>query len=152
MNNLQYGPKGLALTKSFEDCKLTAYQDPGGIWTIGWGHTGSDVYAGETISQQQADLLLQSDLKASVWAVNHFVDANVMLTQNQFDALVDFAYNLGVGALHSSTLLRLVNAGDFADAAPEFLRWDHVNGTTVPGLTRRRQAEMELFETPEENA
>lgn len=146
---MQYGPAGLALTKSFEGCELTAYQDQRGVWTIGWGHTGNMVYEGQTITQQQADVLLQSDLLAAVWAVNHFVDAAVMLTQNQFDALVDFAFNVGVSALHGSTLLRMVNDGDFTAAAEQFKAWDHVRGVIVPGLLRRREAEAALFRTPD---
>ena len=146
MANFTYGDAGLALTKSFEGCVLTAYADQGGVWTIGHGHTGQGVHAGLTITQDQADTFLESDLAGSVACVNRLVTANI--NQNQFDAMVDFVFNMGCASLAQSTLLRDVNTGNFADAATQFLRWDHVRGVVVSGLTRRRQAEATLFNAP----
>jgi len=146
MANFSYSNAGLALTKSFEGLELTAYQDQVGVWTIGYGHTGSGVHGGLVITQEQADQLLESDVAGSVACVNRAVTSDI--SQNQFDALVDFTFNLGCSTLLSSTLLRFVNAGDFAEAAPQFLRWDHAGGVVVPGLLRRRQQEMTLFQTP----
>jgi lysozyme len=138
-----YSDAGLTLTKNFEGCRLSAYADQGGVWTIGYGHTGPGVHAGLTITQDQADIFLQSDTAGAVACVNKLVTGPIV--QCQFDALVDFAFNLGCACLATSTLLRAVNAGDFAGAANEFLRWDHVGGMVVPGLLRRRQAESQMF-------
>ena len=131
------------LVKEFEGCKLDAYQDIIGVWTIGYGHTG-DVSAGQEISQQEADLLLQHDLSEKADAVEKLLQVDV--TQSQFDALVSFAYNLGVGNLASSTLLRMINSGEADQASPQFLRWDKAGGVEVDGLERRRKAEKLLFE------
>ena len=140
---------GLALIKSFEGCELTAYPDPGtggDPWTIGYGHTGPDVQPGLTITQARADQLLKQDLQKFEQGVNGVIARS--LTSNQFSALVSFAYNVGLGALQSSTLLRLVNAGDFSGAAAQFGKW--VNGASgpLPGLVRRRAAEAALFLNP----
>jgi len=143
MANFSYSDAGLALTKSFEGCELTAYADQGGVWTIGYGHTGADVFDGLTITQERADALLNGDLARAVACVNRQVTATI--SQNQFDALVDFAFNLGCEALGRSTLLRCVNAGAFTSAALQFPAWAHVNGQLIPGLFRRRQAEMAMF-------
>lgn len=145
MPDMTYSDAGLKMTEKFEGLELNAYQDQVGVWTIGYGHTGSDVFGGLTITQDQAEQLLASDVAASVTCVNNAV--TVDLTQNQFDALVDFVFNLGCASLHSSTLLRFVNNSNFASAAPEFLRWDHAGGKVIPGLLARRQAEMTLFQT-----
>jgi lysozyme len=146
MPNLSYSEAGFNVTKEFEGLRLTAYADQGGVWTIGYGHTGPGVHAGLTITQNQADAFLHSDVAGSVACVNRVVTSNI--NQNQFDALVDFTFNLGCASLAQSTLLRFVNAGDFASAAPQFLRWDHLRGVVIPGLSRRRQAEMALFNQP----
>lgn len=138
-----YSDAGLTLTKNFEGCRLSAYADQGGVWTVGYGHTGPGVHAGLTITQDQADTFLLSDVAGAVACVNRLVTAPIQ--QYQFDALVDFTFNLGCACLASSTLLRAVNAGDFAEAANEFLRWDHVGGMVVQGLLRRRQAEAQMF-------
>jgi lysozyme len=143
MSDFVYSSTGLTLTKHFEGCELSAYADQGGVWTIGYGHTGPGVYAGLTITQEQAETFLLSDLAGAVSCVNSLVTSEIV--QCQFDALVDFTFNLGCASLATSTLLRYVNVGDFADAANQFLRWDHVRGVVVPGLLRRRQAEVQLF-------
>jgi lysozyme len=125
--------------------QLTAYQDPVGVWTIGYGHTGADVQPGLTITQEQASDLLLQDVAGAVAAVNRLV--TVPLTQNQFDALVDFTFNVGQGNLASSTLLRELNAGNTAGAAAQFLVWVYAKGVELPGLVTRRQAEAALFQT-----
>lgn len=146
MANFKYSANGLALTKKFEGLRLEAYQDSVGVWTIGYGHTGPDVRAGLTITEEEAATLLAADVAWAVACVNKAVTSAIQ--QNQFDAMVDFTFNLGCASLLQSTLLRLVNAGDFDGAALQFLRWDKAGGRVVKGLTLRRQAEMDLFKAP----
>jgi lysozyme len=141
--NMQYSKQGLQLTESFESCRLTAYPDIKGIWTIGWGHTGPEVVEGLVWTQDQADSQLVIDLQRAENMVNNNV--TVDLTQGQFDALVDFAFNLGTNAEKGSTLLKLVNENDTPDAAKEFEKWDHASGVVVAGLLRRRLAEKQEF-------
>ena len=124
--------------------RLTAYQDQVGVWTIGYGHTGPDVTAGLTITIAEAQALLAQDVSSAAACVNTAVA--VKLTQQEFDALVDFVFNLGTGAFKGSTMLRDLNAGDFANAAAQFDLWDRAGGAVVAGLLRRRQAEAALFE------
>lgn len=134
---------GRALIRNAEGDKLTAYYCPAGVLTIGVGHTGPDVKPGMRITQAQSDALLSADLAKFEKAVARNV--KVALTQNQFDALVSFTYNLGEGNLRSSTLLKRVNAGDMAGAAAEFGKWNKAGGMVLAGLTRRRAAEAALF-------
>lgn len=143
MNNFTYSKDGLSLTEQFESCRLTAYRDSKGVLTIGWGHVDKDITETSTCSQWQADKWLEQDVQTASSAVDRYV--TVEISHEEFDALVDFAFNVGVGAFIGSTLLRLLNAGDIARAADEFERWDHAGGQVVAGLLRRRQAEMELF-------
>lgn len=138
---MQPSQKCIDLVKSFEGCKLEAYQDLGGVWTIGYGHTGTDVYRGIVIDQARAEQLLDEDLDKTAGYVTAAVHAPV--TQDQFDALVSFAFN--VKGWRGSTLLKLVNQGQLAAAAEEFPKWDHVGKTEVAGLLRRREAERALF-------
>lgn len=144
---MQTGEKGIALIKEFEGCRLGAYRDSVGVWTIGYGWThpvdGKPVGLGMVISQETAERLLKNGLVSYERDVMKVV--RVPLTQEQFDALVSFAYNLGSRSLSSSTLMRKLNAGDYAGAAEEFLRWDKAGGKVLPGLTRRRAAERKLF-------
>lgn len=134
------GAAGAALIQSFEQCRLAAYQDQRGVWSIGWGHTG-DIPS--VCTQQQADQWFLQDTQTAVRAVLRTVD--VPMTQNQFDALCSFTYNVGIGSEAHSTLVSVLNAGNYMMAAEQFLRWDHVNGVVDPGLTRRRMAERALF-------
>lgn len=146
---MRINAKGLALLKRFEGCRLTAYKDVGGILTIGWGHTGFDIKPNQVITQQEADRLLEHDLEgveAGTWAL---LRVPIMLSSNQFSALVCFSYNCGLGALAGSTLMKKINECQFDDAALEFLKWNHVNGQPIAGLTRRRVAEKILFESKE---
>jgi len=144
VNNLTYGKNGLALTEQFEGCRLMAYQDQVGVWTIGYGHTGPEVKAGLTITQAQAAAWLAADVASAAACVNRLVA--VRLSQEEFDALVDFVFNLGQRAFANSTLLRELNAGEFAAAAAQFDLWDHAGGVVVAGLLRRRQSEAALFQ------
>lgn len=144
---MQTSDKGIALIKQFEGCKLTAYQDSVGVWTIGYGWTqpvdGKPIRAGMTIKQETAERLLKTGLVRYESDVSRLV--KVGLTQGQFDALVSFTYNLGARSLSTSILLRKRNAGDYAGAADEFLRWNKAGGKVLNGLTRRREAERALF-------
>jgi lysozyme len=159
---------GLALIKSFEGIpdgdpttvKIDPYLDPVGIWTIGWGHAISvggqllrgkekrkaarDLYPGG-ITLEQAELLLRGDLLDTCRDVAALI--KVPLTDNQFAALVSFAFNCGGGNLAKSTLLKKLNQGDYAGAAAEFGRWNKAGGKVLAGLTRRREAEAELFQS-----
>jgi len=150
VNNLTYSTTGLALTEQFEGCRLTAYQDQVGVWTIGYGHTGPDVTPGLTITSAQAQALLLQDVGSAVECVNSSV--LVKLTQGEFDALVDFVFNVGAGAFKGSHMLRALNAGDLAGAASQFVLWDHAGGVVIPGLLRRRQAEATLFSSSSSSA
>lgn len=147
MAEFRYSDAGYALTKEFEACRLAAYKDQGGIWTIGYGHTWPEVKDGLIITQAQADDLLEADIASAVGCVRRLVKSAIH--QNQFDALVDFTFNLGCSSVAGSTLLRYVNEGRFEEAGVEFLRWDHVHGAVVKGLARRRQAEADLFKKSE---
>ena len=144
---MQTSDKGIALIKQFEGCKLTAYQDSVGVWTIGYGWTqpvdGKPIRAGMTIKLEAVERLLKTGLVSYENDVSRLV--KVDLTQRQFDALVSFTYNLGARSLSTSTLLRKLNAGDYAGAADEFLRWNKAGGKVLNGLTRRREAERALF-------
>jgi len=133
---------GLALIKQFEGCKLMAYVCPAGILTIGYGSTGDHVKPGMVITQAQADVLLLKDLRRFEIAIEAIANKP---TQQQFDALVSFAFNLGQGALRTSTLIKLHNAGDFMGAANQFTRWNKAAGKELAGLTRRREAEKKLY-------
>jgi lysozyme len=139
---VNYSSAGLALTEQSEGCSLTAYQDSAGVWTIGFGHTAG-VNPGDTCTQAQASAWLQDDIQWAVHAVNQYVTAP--LTQSEFDALVDFTFNLGVGNLVHSTLLRLLNSLDYDGAAAEFPKWNMAGGHVLAGLTTRRLAEQEMF-------
>jgi len=134
---------GEDLIKNFETLKLTAYQDQRGVWTCGWGHTGPEVVEGTTCTPAQAEIWFQQDTENAVRGVDSSLTTNV--TQNQFDALVSFAYNVGVGAEAHSTMVKLINERNFTGAAAEFSKWDHVDGVPNAGLLRRRQAEQALF-------
>lgn len=143
---MDYSATGRALTEDCEGLRLNAYQDSVGVWTIGYGHTGKDVHPGLTCTQAQADAWLQQDIQGAVHVVNTVV--KVPLNQNQFDALVDFVFNLGSGNFQSSTLLKLLNQGNYQGASNEFPKWNHAGGVVLGGLTTRRLAEQKLFNTP----
>ena len=132
--------RGLTLLKDFEKCRLQSYQDSGGVWTVGWGHTGPEVTQGMTYTQQQADAQLQKDLE-KFYFLDHYLSE--IVNENQYSALVCLAYNIGLSAIRTSTLLKKINNGD--NPSKEWLQWNHVHGKVVDGLTRRRQAELDLY-------
>ena len=134
--------RGIDLIKEFEGFRAKAYFCPANVLTIGYGHT-STCKPGQVISTTKGEELLKEDLVRFENAVNVLV--KVPLTQGQFDALVSFAFNVGVGAFKGSTLLRLLNEGKYASAVRQFKRWVHGGGRKLPGLVRRRKAERELF-------
>jgi lysozyme len=142
VNNLTYSKNGLHLTELFERDILTAYKDQRGLWTIGYGHT-TGVHAGMTITKEQAEAFLASDIRTAADCVNQVV--RVKLTQPQFDSLVDFALNVGITSFRLSTLLREVNGGRFPEAVAQFNLWDHCGGIVNAGLLRRRKAEAAEF-------
>lgn len=133
---------GLALIKQWEGLRLRAYRCPAGVWTIGYGHTGN-VRAGMEITEEDADALLVSDLATFERAVAQAV--KVPLTQHQFDALVSFAFNVGVEAFRKSTLLRKLNALDYAAVPGELAKWVYAGGRKLDGLVSRRAAEAGLW-------
>ena len=139
------GNGGIALIKQFDGLRLTTYKDAVGIPTIGYGHVENPIPPGgtQTITAEAAEQLLRDDLQRFEHEVNNMLTVEV--TQNQFDALVSFAFNLGPANLKSSTLLRKVNSGDVNGAADEFLKWNHAGGQVLAGLTARRNAEKTLF-------
>lgn len=137
--------KGLALIKHFEGCKLEVYLDAVNLPTVGWGHMDKALKVGDKITQEQADKLLMEDLEKFEDGVNNLLA--VGLNENEFSALVCFAFNVGLGALEKSTLLKKIN-NKMTGAEQEFLRWTKASGKVLPGLVRRRQAEMELFLEP----
>tara|TARA_R100000742_G_C4276498_1_gene97633 strand:- start:982 stop:1410 length:429 start_codon:yes stop_codon:yes gene_type:complete len=134
--------KGTELLKHFEGCELTAYQDSVGVWTIGYGHT-KGVYEGMTITQEEAEQMLLTELEEYESYIENMVA--VPLTQNQFDALVVWVYNLGPTNFKNSTLLKELNHGNYTAAGKEILRWNKAGGKVLAGLVRRREAEAQLF-------
>lgn len=140
---MKTSPAGLNLIKQSEALRLDAYFDAVGIPTIGYGHTG-DVKPGDHITEHQADAILSVDLDGFERGVSDLTKG-LTLTQGQFDALVSFAFNVGLQALQNSTLLRKLRQGDAIGAAAEFDKWNHAGGKVLPGLTHRRAQEKALF-------
>ena len=134
--------EGIDLIKHFEGCELEAYKCPAGVWTIGYGHI-KGVQQGDVITEQQADDMLVEELEEYENYIHNLVSCP--LNQNQFDALVSWVYNLGSSNLQASTLLKVLNAGDYAGVPAQMLRWNKAGGKVLEGLTRRRQAEADLF-------
>ncbi len=134
---------GVDLIKQFEGLKLNAYKCPAGIWTIGWGHTGKDVFKGLKINEKEAQIFLLNDLKIHSSYIKKLT--KVPLNQNQFDALVSFEYNIGYSAFKNSTLLKLLNQKKYNLAADEFDKWIYANKKKLNGLINRRKKEKELF-------
>lgn len=139
----------LNLVKKRETLRLTSYPDERGIWTIGWGHTDSTIGPNQTWSEDKSNLVLSLDLYAAATGVATSMPPET--TNNQYSASISLAYNIGVGAFHSSSVVRLSNVGDFAGAADAFLLWDkeHIDGNLVEseGLLARREEERTLFLT-----
>lgn len=143
---MEYSLSGRHLTEQFEDNgqpRLVAYQDSRGVWTIATGHTAG-VVEGMTCTPEQGEQWLIDDLAWAQGIVNRYI--TVTITQGEYDAMVDFTFNLGAGNFEHSTLLELVNDGKIEETADEFDKWDHCGGKVVAGLLRRRQAEKLEFE------
>jgi lysozyme len=140
------GPNGIALIKRWEGLRLDAYQDSVNVWTIGYGST-TDVHPDDQVTEAEADLRLKADLRVAEECVNRL--APDLATQNQFDALVSFVFNLGCANLQRSTLLKLIHAEDYSGAAHEFSRWNRAGTMVLSGLTSRRMDVRDLFLTPD---
>lgn len=135
-------PSGEALIKAFEDCKLRAYQDQRGVWTIGWGHTGPGIVSGLIWTQAQADTQFDADFAARNAG---FDQLDLALTPGQKSACQSLIYNVGLQAFETSHLLVCIRARDWIGAAKEFSRWDHVGASEAAGLLHRRLAEALVF-------
>ena len=132
----------IRVIKRFEGMREEAYLCPAGVWTIGFGHTAG-VKKGDKIDMYTATVYLQDDIRKFEDAIDKLV--KVKLNKNQFDALVSFVFNVGAGAFEKSTMLKLINSGNFSLAANEFDKWVYSKGTKLEGLINRRKAEKELF-------
>jgi len=141
---MKIGKKGLDVIKHFEGFRTQAYLCPAGVWTIGYGTT-TNVKKGQTITQAKADEFLMRDVAKFEKCINNLV--KVPLTQEQFDALVAFVYNIGPGNFTSSTLLSLLNQGQYHAVPAQMLRWNRGDGRVLAGLTARRTSEGVLFST-----
>lgn len=135
---------GLDLIRSHEGLRLVAYQDSVGVWTIGYGHT-KGVTEAMAITVGQAEAFLRDDVRQVENCIDKLV--TVPLTQGEFDALCSFVFNLGCGSLRNSTLLKKLNDSDYDGASEEFGKWNHAGGKILEGLTKRRLAEAERFES-----
>jgi len=140
---MRTGRDGVELIRHFEGCRFDAYLCPAGVWTIGYGHT-ADVKEGDSIDQEAAEAFLIEDLEKFEQAVTRLVE--VPLTQQQFDALVSWTFNLGAGNLAESTLLRKLNNYQYAEVPEQMMRWVKAGGQVLDGLVRRRAAEAALFQ------
>lgn len=133
----------LDLVKQFESCRLYAYEDQGGVWTVGWGTTGPGINERTSVSQGIADAMLKSDIAQLGEHITPLV--GLITNQDQFDALVSLVYNIGITAFKNSTMLKKIRAHDLKGAAEEFDKWVHVHKVVSDGLVRRRKAEKALF-------
>ena len=146
---MEVNKAGKDLIKRFEGCKLKAYKCPAGLWTISWGLTfypdGTKVKEGDVITQQQAEDYFNAIVDDFAKKVDALIKSNV--SENNFSALVSFAYNVGMGNFQRSTLLRKVNANPKDKTiAAEFRKWVRANGEVLKGLVKRRNAEAKLYE------
>jgi lysozyme len=143
VTKMKTSQEGVALIKKFEGCELNSYQCSAGVFTIGYGHT-LGVEDGDTCTQEEAEDMLKDDLGVYEEAVDRLV--KVELDQNQFDALVAWTFNLGETNLRESTLLNILNKGNYGGVPEQIKRWNRAGGQVLDGLIRRRQAEALLFE------
>jgi lysozyme len=140
---MRISQEGVNLIKHFEGCRLEAYKCPAGVWTIGYGHT-ANVKEGDSVDQEAAEAFLIEDLESFEQDVTRLVE--VPLTQQQFDALVSWTFNLGAGNLAESTLLRKLNNYQYAEVPEQMMRWVRAGGQVLDGLVKRRAAEAALFQ------
>lgn len=139
---MNYLHKAAEIIKCFEGCEFKAYKCPAGVWTIGYGHTDG-VHEGQEITQLEADDFLMGDMLDADNCVSDWCEVD--LTDEQRAACISFVFNLGCKAFKTSTLLRLLNDGDYDGAAKQFGRWTKAGGVTLSGLVKRREAERALF-------
>lgn len=135
------------LVKTSEGCRLAAYQDSVGVWTIGYGHTGPGVYPGLVITQEHAEELLENDMLLSVHAVESLAPVLAQFPHKEA-AMIDFVFNLGAHRFHDSTLLKLINGLQWGAVPAELLKWVWAGGKVLPGLVTRRKAEAALWQLP----
>jgi len=138
--------EGLSLIKKFEGCEYNAYKCAAGVWTIGYGHTAG-VKEGDLVTQQEADKILEEDMKEYEGYINDYV--TVDLDQNQFDSLVSWVFNLGPANLRASTMLKVLNNKEYEEVPNQMKRWNKAAGKVLEGLIRRREAESLLFQDKE---
>lgn len=146
MTTITIPDQAVALIRTFEGFRSTAYKCPAGVWTIGYGTTriaGQAVKQGMTCTEAEAEQYMRSDLQPFAAAIKTLV--KVPLTENQFAALLSFVYNIGPAAFAGSTMLKKINSGDWLGARNEFFRWIKAAGQTLTGLVKRRAAEADLF-------
>lgn len=135
--------KGIKLIMKHEGFRAEAYRCPGGVWTIGYGHTGGEVRSGMKMTKEEAMEWLRSDVQVAEAAINK---EQLNLRQHQFDALVSFVFNVGTGNFRSSTLLKKIREDpDAPDIREEFMQWKRAKGVVLPGLVKRRQEEADLY-------
>lgn len=140
---MNFLPEGYVLIRQFEDCRLTAYEDVGGVWTVGYGHTGEEVVSGLTINPTLAETWLAQDVMSTCHQILHVL--KISLTDEQFTALGCLVFNIGIGNFEGSTLLNLLNLGEISQCPDQFPRWCKIHGVASAGLLRRRLAEQALF-------
>jgi lysozyme len=149
-----FNADGLALLKQCEGCRLTSYIDQAGVWTIGYGHTGHEIVPGLAWTQDQADAVLNNDIQIFAAGVLNLITNPDVLNDNQFSAVVIFAFNIGLAAFAGSTALRELNSGNTDNLPTDMLMWDKIHdphtGQLVvnQGLLNRRNAEIGLWNTP----
>ena len=144
--NMKISQEGLSLIKKFEGCELEAYKCAAGVWTIGYGSTHG-IEEDMSISKERAEELLLEDVEKFETFVLDAVE--MPMSQHQFDAMVSWTFNLGPSNLNASTLLKVLNKGDYEDVPAQIKRWNKASGQVLEGLTRRREAEALLFEGKE---
>ena len=142
---MEISEDGIALIKHFESCRLRAYRDSVGVWTIGWGHT-KEVKEGMEVTQKDADAMFLHEIQEYEGYINNL---EIDFKQYEFDALVSWVYNLGPANLISSTMLKRLRAEEFWDVPHQMRRWNRAGGKVLRGLTRRRLAESLMFENRE---
>ena len=141
-NKMQISTEGISLIKKFEGCELESYQCAAGVWTIGFGST-HNIEEGMNISKDRAEELLLEDIAEFEESVLESVD--MPMSQHQFDALVYWTFNLGPNNLKSSSMLKVLNSGNYEDVPEQIKRWNKAGGKVLDGLIRRREAEALLF-------
>ena len=144
---MKLSPAGIQLIQSFEGCRTRAYRDTGGIWTIGWGHTGPEVHEGLVWTQEQCDEQFLKDARVREKALTIMLDGYAT-TQHQFDAMLSLGYNIGMTALSKSSIIKLHKSKLYSLAANAFLLYRKAGGKILNGLVRRRKAEKALYLTP----